>query len=321
MIRRAALRLVAPGGTRARLSILIFHRVLAHPDPLLPGEPCVAAFEALMRHVVATYRVLPLRAAVRALRDGTLPPRAVAVTFDDGYADNLALAAPILQRLGIPATVFVATGYLDGGTMWNDRVIEALRATRQSALELEAAGIGRIALDTAAARRAAIDRVLGALKYLPPAVREAHADDLLRRAGVAPPAHLMLTREAVPQLLQAGLDVGAHTVTHPILTAVDRACAKAEIESSKRDLEALTGREIALFAYPNGKPGQDYGPEHVDLVRRAGFAAAVTTGWGTADRTSDPWQLPRFTPWTRQPLKFDLLMMRNAMQRQAQRAA
>jgi peptidoglycan/xylan/chitin deacetylase (PgdA/CDA1 family) len=321
MIRRAALRLVAPGGARARLSILIFHRVLPRPDPLLAGEPCVEEFEALMRHVAATYRPLPLRAAVRALREGTLPSLAVAVTFDDGYADNLALAAPVLQRLGIPATVFIATGYLDGGSMWNDRVIEALRTTTRGTIDVDAAGVGRLPLDTPASRRAAIERVLGALKYLTPAARDTLADGLLRDATVSPPVNLMLTRKAVPQLRHAGLDVGAHTVTHPILAAVDRDAARREIEDSKRDLEVLTGSEVALFAYPNGKPGRDYAAQHVQLVRDAGFEAAVTTGWGAANRACDPWQLPRFTPWSRRPLKFDLLMMRNVMQGQAQGAA
>jgi peptidoglycan/xylan/chitin deacetylase (PgdA/CDA1 family) len=321
MIRRIALRLVAPGGARARLSILIFHRVLARPDPLLAGEPSVEAFEGLMRHVAATYRPLPLRAAVRALREGALPSRAVAVTFDDGYADNLVLAAPVLQRLGIPATVFIASGYLDGATMWNDRVIEAVRTTRRQAIDVDAAGLGKLALDTPAARRAAMERVLGALKYLAPALRESLADRILREAGVPAPANLMLTRASVPKLHRAGLDVGAHTVTHPILAAIDRDAARREIEDSKRDLEALTGSEVTLFAYPNGKPDRDYGPEHVELVRDAGFEAAVTTGWGAANRACDPWQLPRFTPWSRRPLKFDLLMMRNVMQGQAQRAA
>jgi hypothetical protein len=73
----------------------------------------------------------------------------------------------------------------------------------------------------------------------------------------------------------------------------------------------MIGKSVTLFAYPNGRPGIDYGPDHVRMVREAGFTAAFSTAWGAADSASDRWQLPRFTPWTRQPRKFDLLMMRN----------
>ena len=131
VIWRSAFALASPGGTRARLSVLIFHRVSAAQDPLFPGEIFAEQFAALMSHVASRFRVLALRDAVQALAQGTLPARAMAITFDDGYADNLEIAAPILQRHRVPATVFVATGYLDGGCMWNDLVIQALRATQR----------------------------------------------------------------------------------------------------------------------------------------------------------------------------------------------
>src|SRR5690349_18308208 len=122
---------IASGGKRdARLSILIFHRVHAATDPLFPGEPDARSFDSLLAHIASRFRVMPLAQAARALREGTLPSRALAITFDDGYADNLAVAAPILRRHGMSATVFVASGYLDGGWMFNDIVIEAVRATR-----------------------------------------------------------------------------------------------------------------------------------------------------------------------------------------------
>ena len=76
-----------------------------------------------------------------------------------------------------------------------------------------------------------------------------------------------------------------------------------------------------LFAYPNGKPGDDYGAEHVRMVHEARFRAAFSTAWGAASRASDVLQLPRFMPWTREPLKFDLLMLRNLRQRFEQKAA
>src|SRR5262245_19841153 len=102
-----------------RLSVLAYHRVLPAPDPLRPSEPTAAEFEQRMRWVKANFNVLPLTEAVGALREGRLPERALSITFDDGYADNHDIELPILARLGLPATFFVATGFLDGGCMFN----------------------------------------------------------------------------------------------------------------------------------------------------------------------------------------------------------
>ena len=81
----------------------------------------------MLGHLKRRFSVLPLADGVERLYDGTLPASALAVTFDDGYADNLAVAAPLLRKHGVPATLFIATGYVDGGAMWNDIVIEAFR--------------------------------------------------------------------------------------------------------------------------------------------------------------------------------------------------
>jgi len=97
------------------------------------------------------------------------------------------------------------------------------------------------------------------------------------------------------------MEIGGHTVNHPILALLSEKEARAEIGDGKRRLEEITGGPVTLFAYPNGKPGQDYGPRDVDLVRQAGFTAAVSTMGGVARRGSDPFQLPRFSPWDRSP--------------------
>ncbi|MCU0943281.1 MAG: polysaccharide deacetylase family protein, partial [Hydrogenophaga sp.] len=116
---------MSPGGASARLSVLIFHRVLAQPDPLFPGVPDVRRFDEVCRWLARWFRVMPLDEAVRALKRGNLPARAAAITFDDGYADNHDQALPVLRAHGLPATFFVATGFLDGGRMWNDTLIES----------------------------------------------------------------------------------------------------------------------------------------------------------------------------------------------------
>jgi peptidoglycan/xylan/chitin deacetylase (PgdA/CDA1 family) len=107
------------------------------------------------------------------------------------------------------------------------------------------------------------------------------------------------------------MQIGAHTVSHPILTRTDRAEARREIAGSKAALENLLEDRINLFAYPNGKPGRDYLPEHAALVRELGFDAAVSTAWGVADNHSDAFQIPRFTPWDKSRTRFALRALRN----------
>jgi len=193
--------------------------------------------------------------------------------------------------------------------MFNDVVISAFRSAQAERLDLEPLALGRYSLRSAEERRLAADSVIGDLKYRPD--RDARARSVLDLAGVAQPTNLMLTREAVRRLPEKGIDVGAHTVTHPILARTSADDAYREISDGKRELEELIGRPVTLFAYPNGKPGHDYVERDVRLVRDAGFHAAVTTAWGAAGMYTDPFQLPRFTPWVRDPWKFDLLILRN----------
>jgi peptidoglycan/xylan/chitin deacetylase (PgdA/CDA1 family) len=307
MIGRTALALAS----RGRLSVLIFHRVLPGRDALLPGEPTADEFDSLLGHLKEQFSVLPLSEAIVRLRDGSLPRSALAITFDDGYADNATVAAPLLRKHGLPATVFVATGYIDGGVMWNDIVIAAFRSAPSTCVSLESPDLGSYRLESIADRHTAIDRVLAQLKYRPAVERERQARSLLEIAGGELPRDLMMTSDMVKSLESSAIEIGAHTVTHPILARIPSPDAWREIVDSKHSLEALLGHAVALFAYPNGRPGQDFCAEHIRMAKKAGFTAAVSTAWGAASRASDPFQLPRFTPWTRKPLKFDLLMMRN----------
>ncbi len=112
MVVKAIAHLLSPGGIGARLSILIFHRVLSQTDPLFPGEQDIHRFDQVLSWVSRWFNVMALDDAVSRLRAGTLPARAAAITFDDGYADNASNALPVLQRHGMEATFFVATSFL-----------------------------------------------------------------------------------------------------------------------------------------------------------------------------------------------------------------
>jgi peptidoglycan/xylan/chitin deacetylase (PgdA/CDA1 family) len=293
-------------GLNDRLSILIYHRVLQRPDPLFPDEVDAARFNEQLRVLKRYFRLMPLQEAVEALIARRLPPRAATITFDDGYADNLTIAAPVLAGHGVPATVFVATGYLDGGCMFNDIVIEAIRRTRKEQIDLEFVGLGTVRVGSLEARRNLVDQLLRALKYLPEDERLTKARRIAKVAEVEPPRDLMLSTSQVRELRRLGIRIGAHTVTHPILTRLSTNEAREQIAGGRARLEETLAERVTLFAYPNGKPHEDFGPEHARMVADLGFDAAVTTAWGAASVTSDRFQLPRFTPWDRSPTRFAL---------------
>lgn len=301
-------------GRSASLLILTYHRVVPAPDALLPDEPDAAAFAALVDSICDTFNVLPLSEALALRREGRLPPRTVCITFDDGYANNAEVALPILLRRGVRAMFYVATGYLNGGRMWNDSVIEAVRRTPQQ-LDLEDLGLGTHVLSGIPERRTAIDKILGALKYREFQERLSIAEEIARRAGLASRDSLMMSDTQVRDLAEAGMEVGAHTVNHPILARIDHSSAVREIEDSKRYLEKITGREIASFAYPNGRPGKDYSCEHVEIVRAAGYASAVSTAWGCATSRATPFQLPRIAPWGATRFRYLLVIARSYFDR------
>ena len=301
------------------LSILIYHRVVPQPDPLLPDVVCASEFDWQMAVLSRWFTVMPLRDAAARLRSGTLPLRAACVTFDDGYADNVTVALPILRRRGLPATFFLATAFIDGGRMWNDSVIETVRRAQGDALDARCLGLGMLPVASIDLRRRAISSLLETTKYLP-------LEERLRRvealgAGVSRdlPTDLMMTTEQVRTLHANGMDIGAHTVSHPILAKLDPEQAVSEIREGKKRLETIAGAPVTLFAYPNGKPGRDYCAEHVDMVKRLEFEAAVSTSWGVGRAASDPFQLPRFTPWDRTPGRFLLRLVQNTFRTHIER--
>ena len=286
-------RVAASCAGSQRLLILTYHRVLAEPDPLLPAEPCRRVFAAHIALLKRHFSPLALEEATERLRTRKLPARAVCVTFDDGYADNFLNALPILESFGVPATCFIATDYMDGGCMFNDRVIEALRRWPARDIDVSWLGLGKLSLATPGSRHAAVGRILEALKYLQPDERSANADRMAEAAGAGAACNVMMTETQVSQLANRGVSIGAHTCSHPILAKLADAEARREISESRSRLESLLGRPVRLFAYPNGRSGRDFTARDVDVVRSAGFSSAVTTDWGCTTPVVDPFLLPR----------------------------
>ena len=312
ILYRSLGKLLSPAGARARLSILIYHRVLAATDPIFPNEPTYANFDQQMLLLKSAFNVLPLHEAVIRLKASTLPPRAACITFDDGYADNLTLAAPILKKHGLHATFFIATAYLNGGRMFNDSVIEAVRRSPLETINLKVMGFGTFDIASNAAKTHAISQILPQVKYLPLERREEAVARIAELAQCGPlPDNLMMTTEQLKALHAAGMEIGGHTARHPIIAKLNADMVRKEISTGKEYLEQTLNARIRLFAYPNGKPGIDYLPGQAAIVRDLGFDAAVSTQWGSATQSSDVFQLPRFTPWSPQPLRFVPMLLAN----------
>lgn len=257
-MRSGATTLVRWGGGRV-LTILTYHRVLplpaaaayAYPGMVLPRD----TFEHQVAHLARRYHVLPFEESLRGLADGTLPERAVVLTFDDGYRDNYDYALPILRRYGVPATFFLVAGAIEKRErLWWDEV---------AALEPDSAP-------------ALVSRLNGAprkerLAWLARA-RDRRGSSAEDRDG------LMMRWDEVREILDAGMTIGSHTYSHAFLDELDEAEAHDELVRSFDLIRERTGAPRGWLAFPRGRalPGSSAARRLAD----AGVTAAVTTDLG-----------------------------------------
>lgn len=311
------LRASFPGGRLGRLcdrtgrspkfQILVYHRVLPEKDPFSIGVVTEREMRGQMSVLRECFRVVSLERLAGELADGGPEPGTVCVTFDDGYMDNHRHALPILEEFSIPATVFLATDFIGTGRVpWYDRVLQAARHSRASRLALEGTDMPAQDLPASPRERAdAAHRITRWLKRFAPEERDALIGRILAGLGGEAPAvgNLMLGWEQVREMAARGVAFGAHTMSHPILTRVSPAAAEAEIGGSKRIIEERLGSRISLFAYPNGQLG-DWDEALMGMLRRLGFACAVTTVEGVNTPARDRMELFRRQPWESNPHSF-----------------
>lgn len=298
---------------RNKLSIVIYHQVMKEHDPMRPSEPDADRFRWQMALLKKYFTPLALPEAITLLKQGKLPPNAVCVTFDDGYLNNLQVAQPILAEFGIPATVYVATGFSHGQNMWNDRLIDLFSTQEVKEFSLAALGKTSCQVDDWESRRMLAYSLIPDIKYLDYQERQKIIDALYTENNVAEKCARMMTPEQIVELSQRNIDIGAHTVDHPILCSHSLEEQEAQIRKSKETLESTLGKPVVGFAYPNGKIKADYSQDSVEIVKSLGFQYAVSTNWGISDGQSDVYQLNRFIPWDKTPTKFHLRLIRNLL--------
>jgi peptidoglycan/xylan/chitin deacetylase (PgdA/CDA1 family) len=281
----------------AAFPILSYHRVNDDADPFFDSLP-TEVFAQQMEHVGRHYRVFTVDELADRMQRGEVPANALAITFDDGYHDNLTHAAPILARYGLPATVFLASGFIGSAEApWYDRLAQAFKGSRREAITAPWGAV--FELDTLEGRVAGLARALRHLKGVADGVRLDILDTLFARLGATESIgrkDAMLTWDDVRALVGFGFSIGAHTVSHPVLSRMPSEQAWREIAGSKAAIESACGDAPRAFAYPNGG-ADDYTQETVKLVRRAGFRCAVTTRFGLNTPAISPWELRRGGPW------------------------
>jgi peptidoglycan/xylan/chitin deacetylase (PgdA/CDA1 family) len=278
------------------VAILRYHAICgdeghAYADPGICVSP--GAFKAHARYLAAHYAVLPMPEVVDRLRGRRpLPRNCVVITFDDGYADNLA-AARTLHRFGLSATFFITAGCLAGGEpFWPAEVRMLVHAIRERDLVLDGSTT-RIALETSDDRQRAIRTLNRLFKSRPIPVRERLREELRSAAGSPPMSPVMLRWDEVAEMHRLGMTIGAHTLTHPNLPSAGLEAATGEIVGSKTRLEHELGCPVTLFSYPNGGAERYVTPDLERVVEASGFAAAATSHNAFATPDSNLYALER----------------------------
>lgn len=299
---------VAPKGGLPRISwrrrqeatgrIFCYHRVNDDADPFFPSMP-VATFEMQMRFVTRHHKVVSLNDLIVHLESGS-PETVLAVTFDDGYRDNYQNAFPILERYGVPATIFLTTGCLDSGRApWFEDLAAAVKATSREYLDVEIDIPRRLWMRTPEERLQSHHTLLALLRQLSNDDRETQLAVLLENLGrsdVTQRRDVMLTWDQVRHMKQHRVDFGGHTVTHPFLSRLPPPQVAWEISECKRRIESELQASVNHFAYPNGR-GDDFLPSTKDAILASGYLAAVTTEWGLNYASTDRLELRRSGPW------------------------
>ncbi len=283
--------------TRPCARILCYHRVNDTNTPFFPAINS-SLFDAQMRFLAKHHKVVSLADLVEHLNGDSTEP-VLSITFDDGYRDNFTTAFPILQRYSLPATVFLTTGCIDAqAPLWFESLAQAITLTTQEFLDLEIDIPRRFWLRSEHERLEANSQLFALLRLLPDSLRQDWLATIVRSLNVAPELHSdrMLTWDHIRTMRQAGIEFGGHTVTHPFVSKLAPERMTWEVTECKRRIQAEIQAPVRFFAYPNGKE-EDFASWNKDLIRTAGYTAAVTTIWGLNYQNTDRMALRRSGPW------------------------
>jgi len=285
-------------------AILAYHSVVEEPqltDYILGSSRARAHFERHMENLARKFSVVTVDEVAQFAKSGRkLPPRAVAVTFDDGFADNYEVALPILNRYGIPATFYIMVDAVENGTLpWYCRIRFAFNTTRKSEWTYQGT---TYKLSSPAERQAAMPVAWDRGAALAGAEQQAFVEGIESSLEIEP-SHaqarhgLMMDWEQVRALKKAGHTIGGHTLSHPNVAQVSVEEARAEIAGCKRELEEKLGEPVEHFSYPHPALNPHWSSQTLAITREARFKSAVLTTFGAVRAGDEPLALKRmYTP-------------------------
>jgi peptidoglycan/xylan/chitin deacetylase (PgdA/CDA1 family) len=283
----------------ARSGVLYFHRVMDRHCRYYPDDITIAELDRLLFELKRFFTIVPLSDILSPTESDDKPK--LGISFDDGYKDNITNALPLLRKHNVPATVFIATAGLDEGILFQDKIIDIIKAaSSQSLSEHNFASQGKKSDRPLIASQFAHE-----MKYYPLKKREEALEKMINSFDfdVNDFSRLMLSSDELLTLSKDPLiTIGAHTHDHAILSTLTEYQVDHQLSHSKDVLERIIGREVDIFCYPNGNPEKDFSPEHISMIARAGFKMAFTTQDGGADQTTNRMTIPRFLPFRRQSL-------------------
>ena len=279
---------------RSKVLILTYHRFSRLADGRSTPE---AAFAEQLEHLQKHYYLLSLSTLETYLTSNKrLPENTAAITIDDGFYDAYEIAFPLLRERRVPATLFVITDFVDQNIwVWTDklRYVFARVPVGRTRVAFDRYDLA-FDLDGEASRLKAASKINSILKTLPESEKDAAIEEITTSLHIGfpmqPPAEFgPVTWDQVRDMDKAGVEIGSHTVTHPILTNVDDNQLRDELVNSKTRLESVLDRSVTLFCYPNGS----YDGRVEAAVRGAGYRLAVTTNPCLNNQPANPHALGR----------------------------
>jgi peptidoglycan/xylan/chitin deacetylase (PgdA/CDA1 family) len=255
-------------------------------------------FEAQIAYIKRHFPVLlPNQLAELIATKRPLTRMHAMITFDDGYLDNYEIAYKILRRHGVPAAFYLVSGYVGSDTVpWWDEIAYAVRQCRKESLEVTWCAERPVMLEPD--REAAIRTLVSAFKANSTRDASAALSELRSESGVEikGEGRRFLDWDEAREMAGGGMEIGAHTRTHPIISKLSPEEQREELRSSKASLEEHIGRPVGTFAYPNGSQA-DFTRETMRLVEEAGYSTAFSFYGGiNRDGWREPFNLLRVSP-------------------------
>ena len=287
------------------LSILYYHHVFADNEPYHPDDINAQDFERQIDYLQKHFNIFPLKIAIDLLRQKQLPPKALVISFDDGYQDNYTIAAPILEKLNCPAIFFIATEGVEKGYLWNDEIEQAIKNTTKETVSNKINGYS-LSLKTQSEKTIAFHSLVNSLKFQSNKQRSIKITCLLEELNVSTFTKTMMTTKQLSDLYSRGFDLGAHTHSHTILATETNENVQQELLKNKNILENITNQSVDFLAYPNGLEGRDFSGTHCNIAQNIGFKAAFSTNDGSSINSTNMYKIPRFMPYRKQLPLFTL---------------